>query len=374
MAIRVSEVLDLIESHAPAATAESWDNVGLLVGSPKTQTTGAVLSIDLTDEAIELAKRRGFKLIINHHPCLFPHGKGLSKLNDGPILQAARAGIAVVSIHTNFDRCALEVVDAVASGLGLEPKGRLFDGASDRSLLKLITFVPRSHLENVRTAVCEAGAGVIGLYDQCTFASEGMGTYRPSSGTRPFRGKVGRTERTPELKFETVFPAGLESQVLRALRESHPYEEVAFDLVPLRQVPPHKGLVRGLGYGFWGEFSHSGTSKTFSVLTKGVKRLFRVPGFWMSHPWPRQVRRVAFAAGKGTSVVESAIRQGCDLMITGEVGYHAVLSAARRGLAILELGHTQSECFFAPTVKSWIKNSGIRLVEMNSGGYQRIYK
>lgn len=361
---KISEIIQELERQAPSSTAEEWDNVGLLLGDPNWKTPGAVISVDLTAEALALAKKNKFRLIINHHPCIFPRTKGISRLTRGApeslsslMLEALRSGIAVAAYHTNFDQCALEVVDEVSKGLGLKPLGRLVEHPQG-SLLKLAVFVPESHLEVVRLAVCEAGAGHIGNYDYCTFGTAGVGSFRGSSETNPFFGKPNQLEKASEIRLETIFPRGLQKQVLQALFKAHPYEEMAFDLYPVEQGPAVSGVVKGLGYGFWGEFSQL---KPFSDVSKGVKRLFKSEGFWLTDPpGGRSIKRVAFVAGKGSSFLEAALQAKCDLFITGEAGYHVALNGARKGMAVLELGHTESERFFVSTVSSWLKKMKVQ--------------
>ncbi len=379
--MRVGEVVRLLESHAPSGTAEAWDNVGLLVGDPDWQTRGAIVAIDLSEDAIIAAEKRGYRLIINHHPCIFPKSKGLAKITAGSgksglIFEAIRRGIAVAAYHTNFDRCALEVAESISEGLGLEPKGRLLDKPQE-ALLKLAVFVPLSHAEQVRAAVSDAGAGHIGNYDSCTFSVQGQGTFRGSQGTNPFLGQPGQLESATEIRLETIIPRGLERSVVQAMLKAHPYEEVAYDLYPVEQSPSSVGLVKGLGYGFWGEFPQP---KPFSEVLRDVRRLFQVNGYLLTdcEPQPARrssrsyrssrktkgIRRVAFAAGKGASVVGAAASLGCDLMITGEAGYHEALAARSSSMRVLELGHTESERFFVKTVRKWLEQSGLKATEL----------
>jgi hypothetical protein len=276
-------------------------------------------------------------------------------------MECIRSNIAIAACHTNFDRCSLEVVERVAKGLGLTPKGRLMDPSEESPLLKLVVFVPQTHLDLVRQAVCEAGAGRIGNYDSCTFQTVGEGTFRGLEGTRPFIGHKGRSERVKEARLETVLPAGLKAPVLKALFAAHPYEEVAYDLYPTIQNPQFEGVVRGLGYGFWGEFPRS---KPFPELARRAKRLFKLDGYLLSGPgrgrFPKQMKRVAFAAGKGASFASHAQALGCDLFITGEAGYHTALDGARRGMVVMELGHTESEYFFPEVMGKWLSQMGLK--------------
>lgn len=358
--IALSQLLSALEKRVPSGASEKWDNVGLLAGDPRWRTRRAVVSIDLTEDAIRLARRSRAGLIVCHHPCIFPASRGWTRFVPSPgaqelVFECVRRRIAVAVFHTSFDRCALEVVETVSRGLGVVPRGRLHE-KPDGALLKLSVFVPVSHLEQVRRAVCDAGAGVIGDYDQCAFFVEGTGTFRGSAGTRPFLGKPGALEIVREARLETILPRGLQGGVLAALRRAHPYEEIAYDLYPVEQAPTPQGLVRGLGYGFWGEFPRP---KSFSELAQSVKRLFAVSEFWVSQPVPGRVKRIAFAAGKGADFIASAASSGCEVMITGEAGYHGMLDGARRGMAVVELGHRESERFFLRTMEGWLRAEGL---------------
>lgn len=367
--MKISEILGEIQNRAPSGTAESWDNVGLLAGDLDQSTRGAVVAIDLNRRAIEIARKKKFSLIVTHHPAIFPTHRGLSRVVreeqggvSSLVYEAIHSGISVVACHTNFDRCALEVVQAVAHGLGAEPEGRLLEKGGAGSLAKLSVFVPKTHAERVRMAVCEAGAGQIGKYDFCTFGTEGIGTFRGSADTRPFKGKPGRLEKAQEIRLETLVPRGLERQVVAALLKAHPYEEVAWDLFPVEQTPPGTGLIRGLGYGFWGDLRRP---KSFSEVAQDVKSLFKIIGFCVTEPVPKRIRRVAFVAGKGSSFIAAAKQAGCDLFITGEAGYHAALDGMSRGLGVMEIGHRESERFFVTTMMGWLSEAGIKAVDGN---------
>lgn len=356
----VGEIARELDALAPPSTAESWDNVGLLAGDPAWETAGAVVAIDLTEAAIDAAERLGYRLIINHHPCIFPKGRGLDRVTPSGgmrslIFRALERRIAVYSTHTNFDQCALEVVRDVSEALGAVAHGRLVDHPEE-SLLKLVTFVPTAQAEAVRVALTEAGAGHIGDYDACSFASTGEGTFRGNDRTRPFLGQPDVLERAGETRLETVLPRGLRGQVLAALVASHPYEEVAYDFYALEQRPPSRGIVRGLGYGFWGEF---GEPKPYAEFHKDVIRIFHIPGYLHTEPLPQYVKRFAFVAGKGAGFVEAAAALRCDVFLTGEAGYHVALSGAHRDMSVIELGHRESERFFLSTAAGWIRGMGL---------------
>lgn len=370
--MKVHKILSLIESHAPLGAAEPWDNVGLLLGDPDWNTGGVVLSIDLTPKAIQTAAAKGYHLILTHHPALFPKKGGLPRLVSSLpeslstlLLQAAQKKIAIASCHTNFDKCALEVIDKISKLLGITPLGRLLDFSSE-SLLKLVVFVPSTHLDAVRDSLCKAGAGQIGRYDSCTFSTPGVGTFRGGALTKPFIGKRGELEKVQEHRLETILPRSLQKPVLKALFESHPYEEVAFDFYPIEsdflRKNTSQGIHKGLGYGFWGDFSQA---KSFSEVLRGVRSQFETNGFRVTDPPPSRVKRVAFSAGQGAGFVKAATQAGCDLFITGEVGYHHALDGKRQGMGVLELGHRESERFFLSVSQNWLTQGGVKSVIVN---------
>jgi len=365
----IASVLQFLETKAPISCAESWDSVGLLVGNPNWETESAVVAIDLSEKALELALSSRSNLIITHHPCIFSKSKGLSRLIEGEesgtlsnlIFKCIENKIAVVSVHTNFDQCALEVNQQISKGLDINIQGRLFDD-SKNLLYKLVTFVPQTHADRVRTALSSAGAGNIGQYDFCSFSMTGEGRFRGEQGTKPFLGKPGQVEVVTEERIETVFPKSLQSIVIKALFDSHPYQELAYDLYEVKQSLSDLGQFKGLGYGFWGEFF---STKSFSEVAQHVKDLFGVEGILMSGTSPKKVKKVAFAPGKGASFISHALSLECDLFITGEVGYHNALEAARQRMITFELGHTHSEVFFPKVIQTWLTELGVKARYLN---------
>ncbi len=375
----IQEIIGRLNARAPLDTAEEWDNVGLLVGDPAKKTPGAVVSIDLTRQALDSASSLGFGLIVTHHPCIFPRSRGLSRVTAGGngmgslVYEAAAKGIAVYSTHTNFDQCALEVPQRICEALGAKPVGRLMEKGGRGALVKLVVYVPETHAEDVRQALCDAGAGQIGRYDQCSFGVRGEGTFRAGEGSNPTLGKHSELERVAEVRVETVIARGMERPVLKALKKAHPYEEVAYDLYPVEQGPTPVGLNSGLGYGFYADFPEP---YTFPVVAQHVKRVFQIEGFLVSEPLPPLIRRIGFVAGKGSSFVGAAAAVGCELFITGEAGYHSALEGSRAGVCVMELGHRESELYFLKTVAEWLVLEGCRVETVNVatqrlGGFEK---
>jgi len=381
----IENIVEFLEKKAPKESAESWDNVGLLIGSLEAQTSSIEIALDLTFEVLESAIQNKSQAIILHHPCIFPRNKGLSGLVKSNkkesisslIYRAIENNISIIACHTNFDQCSLEVTEKIATQLGCQPVGRLMESL-DSQLLKLVVFTPITHSQKIRESLWDAGAGQLGFYDQCQFTVSGQGSFRALDGAQPFLGKVGKAEFIEEDRLEFVFPKTLKNKIVSALYLAHPYEEIAFDLIEVKQKAPKNGLIKGLGYGFIGEFKES---IGFSELAKRVKSSFNIENFWFTgsliaekdsqgQDW--KVKRIAFSPGKGSSFISSAIQSRCDVYIMGEVGYHSSQEAARAGLSIIELGHRESEKFFLEVMKDWVKQMGLKAF-VNDTRIQKFY-
>lgn len=358
---KVSDLIYALENRMPTSCSESWDNVGLICGDPNSTLTGIVVGVDLTETLLDLAIKQKSNFIIIHHPAIFPKGRGISRLTLGKdndlntlLLRAFKKDICIYVAHTNFDRCALDGMIALAEDLGAEPHARVWESPKDGETLlkKLVTYIPTEHYEKVRDALYSVGCGHIGNYDSCGFSGVGVGNFRPLDGATPFIGKTGELEQVEEIRFETLVVQGMEDVAVQALRDSHPYEEVAFDLYPVEQNPAKLGLVWGLGYGFVADLKKP---ISYALFAKKVKAVFKTDTFLTNQYIPKQVKRIAFTPGKGSSFVRSVRGFKADVFITGEVGYHDSTSAARSEMNVIELGHRESELYFLKTLHLWFK-------------------
>jgi dinuclear metal center YbgI/SA1388 family protein len=330
----VAEFAAHLERFAPCATAAEWDNVGLLLGDPAAQVSRVLTCLTLTPDVAEEAVRAGAQLVVTHHPVLFRGAKKLTaNIPDGAVvLPLLRAGTAVYSPHTAFDNCAGGINDGLCARLGitnavaLRPK----DG---KKQCKLVAFVPDGDMEKVSAAVFGAGAGVIGNYEQCSFRLAGTGTFFPLAGANPVVGQVGRREETNEWRFEVVVPEPLVPAVVAALKRAHSYEEVAFDVYPL------KPLASG-GEGRIGELADP---TTLGALAERAKRELRAACVQLVGDSTRVVRTVALACGAAGEYLTDAIKRKADAFLTGEVRFHDALAARGANVGLILPGHYATE-------------------------------
>ncbi len=329
--MQLQSLLSILDSIAPTRLAEPWDNVGLLVGDPAQTVTRAMLAIDYTAAVADEAKRRQCDLILAYHPPLFKPLKRLPP--DSLIVDAVRRNVAIYSPHTALDVADGGTNDVLADALGLTDRRPLRLKESQSRQHKLATFVPRDALDRVAQALFDAGAGVIGNYTCCSFRTEGTGTFFGQEGTHPTVGQSGQLEQAPEIKLETVVPLSRLEQVLAALRNSHPYEEPAFDLLTLAAEPSAQGLGR------------IGTRPPIDRrdLIEGLKQALGLSHLLIAGPTEGPITRAACCAGSCGDLLDDALRQNAQLYLTGEMRHHDALRAAEAGMTVICTLHSNSE-------------------------------
>lgn len=318
----------------PPSLAEEWDNVGLQVGDPRAPLQKVLVCLDVSAEVLAAAKEAGNTAVLSHHPLIFRPLKSLTPKDETGelLLQAAQSGIAILSAHTNLDRAAGGLNDWLARRLGVEKAEPLMAGGG--KLLKLVVFVPEAHQQQVAEALFAGGAGSIGAYDRCSFRSDGTGTFRPGPESSPFIGAPGVDESVQEVRLETVVPQDRLSKVLNKMQKAHPYEEVAFDLVPLANQRSDVGL---------GRLGRLQQKTTLSGFAATVKKALGASSLRLVGDPEHKVAKVALCGGSGASLISEAVRRGADVLVTGDVKYHEAKAAQSQGLALIDAGHFATE-------------------------------
>jgi len=354
MAVSVGQVEQLIEKIAPLNWAEDWDNPGLLIGDSSGRVEKILLTLDATPEVVEEAVEKKADLIVAHHPLMFKPLKNLRTDNrSGQIpLAIFKNGISFYAAHTNLDQSVFSASLTFAKVLGLQKTDYLQVTAAEK-LMKIVTFVPEDSVEEVRLALAAEGVGA-GItpgehgdcYDQCFFQSVGQGMFRALDGAEPAVGSVGGLTRVTEIKLESVFEEKRLSRVLKALHKAHPYEEPAYDLIPLR----NSGRNRGYGViGYLpeamplGELWEAFLDRLQNSEPKYLPGEYDFSSVRLAGDPRQKIKKIAILNGSGGSFVPKALFNGADLYITGDIDYHGVLDSLQAGMAVGELGHFLSE-------------------------------
>jgi dinuclear metal center YbgI/SA1388 family protein len=332
--VKVKDIAALLEQVAPPSLQESYDNSGLLVGDPETEVSLILASLDCTEGVLDEAISKGCNMVLAHHPVIWGGLKRITgrTMTERVVRKAIKHDIALYACHTNLDKVIEGVNKKFAEKLGLKNLQILKPDKGD--LRKLVTFIPKDHAEAVRKAVCEAGAGMIGKYDYCTFELPGEGRFRAGEGTNPYIGEQGKVHIEPEIRMETIFPVYRQSAILKALFSSHPYEEVAYDIYPLQNEYQDQGL------GMMGELDQPLQPVAFLARVKQSMKTQSIR-YYNSDPG-RMISKVAICGGSGHFLLKDAISAGADAYITADVKYHEIMEADQ-SLLYADIGHYESE-------------------------------
>jgi dinuclear metal center YbgI/SA1388 family protein len=332
VSLRIAELLEYLDLRIPFAWAESWDAVGLLAGDPEAVVERVFVSLDPSPDALMGAIAAGAQVLLTHHPAFLDPLKRLAPApgSKGVPYDAVRAGIALVSCHTNLDR-APEGADALPLVLGTPVLAPLERGAQPVTLV--ITYAPSDATDRIRDAMAAAGAGRIGWYEGCAFTSGGTGTYVALAGADPGAGAWGDRTSADEVRVEMVCPRDRASAVAAAARAAHPYEE---PVVVTAEGTLSRGAAR------MGRLCQAPRDATVGSLAALVgNRLGVRTTVWGD--LERPVTRFAIAPGSGRSLVADAIAAGVEALVTGELRYHEARDASDAGLSVIEAGHDATE-------------------------------
>ncbi len=333
--ILIKDIIEELETVAPSAFQEEYDNSGLLTGDVNTEVTSALVCLDCTEEIIEEAIAKKCNLVIAHHPIIF---RGLKRLNgnnyvERTIIKAIRNDIAIYAIHTNLDNVLNNGVNTkIAEKIRLQNL-KILDSKSDK-LAKLITFVPTENAASVRETLFNAGAGKIENYDSCSFNTEGKGTFKGNENSKPFLGKRGELHTENETRIETVFPLHLKNKIISSLILAHPYEEVAYDIILLENNWSQ------VGSGMVGELKEEMQVNDFLKMLKKSINLNVIK----HTDYNKNIKKVAVCGGSGSFLLSKALKAGADVFITSDFKYHEFFDAEGK-IMICDVGHYESEQF-----------------------------
>jgi len=333
--MKIKDIAACIEEIAPLNYAEDFDNVGLLVGDFNNDVTGVLVTLDTLETVVDEAIENNCNLIVSFHPILF---SGLKKLNgknyvERAVIKAIKNNISIYAMHTALDNSIEGVNAKICKMLGLKNKKILIP--QKNTLKKLITYAPIAAAEKVRQALFKAGAGNVGNYDNCSFNTEGFGTFRGNENSNPFVGEKGKLHTENETLIGVVFEKHKERNVLSALFKSHPYEEVAYEIVSLENANQEIGL------GMIGDLADEKNEIDFLNF---LKNTMHAKGIRHSQLLGKPIKKVAVLGGSGSFAIAKALEAGADIYVTADLKYHDFYKAENK-LVIADIGHYESEQF-----------------------------
>jgi len=317
--IKIKDVAAYLESQAPRSYEEPYDNTGLLTGDPLTEVKGILVTVDCMEEVVDEAIRLNCNLIVTHHPIVF---KGLKKFTgsnyvERVVVKAIKNDIGIYAIHTNLDNVHNGVNRKICERIGLKN-------------LKIL-----SPKKGILSALHDAGAGQIGHYKNCSFRTEGIGSFMPDEASNPHIGKAHSQENVQEYRVEVIFPAHAESNVLSALKKAHPYEEIAYYVSALDNENQE------VGAGMVGELE---SPKEPLEFLKGLKVSMELEVIRHTKILNNPVKKVAVCGGSGSFLLDKAVQSGAQVFITADFKYHDFFDADGR-IIVADIGHYESEAF-----------------------------
>jgi dinuclear metal center YbgI/SA1388 family protein len=334
--MQVRDIINAIEEFAPTVYQEPYDNAGLQLGDVSASVRGVLLALDVTEALLDEAQQRDCNMIVAHHPLLFSGLKSITGSNyvERIVQKAIKHDIHIYAAHTNLDNVYNGVNAMIAEKLGLQDCSVL--APMPATLYKLYTYVPVPDADKVLNALFQAGAGSVGRYYECSFSTNGVGTFRPETGTNPTIGVPGGPrESVNEQKIEVIVPKHLQNKVLKALFSSHPYEEVAYELIALHNSNQQ------LGAGKIGLLPQPMSEQDF---LKHIKTNMHVECIRHTALLNKPVQKVAVCGGSGSFLLKDAIKAGADFFITADFKYHQFFDADGH-IVIADIGHYESEQF-----------------------------
>ncbi|HPS55945.1 MAG TPA: Nif3-like dinuclear metal center hexameric protein [Sedimentisphaerales bacterium] len=348
--MKVRDIANTIRNIVPLELALDWDNVGLLVGNGQKEVKNILLTIDISKDVIAEAKKLRTDMILSYHPVIWDGLKTVTAEGSGGIVYALiKSDIAVFSVHTAVDIMFGGVNDGLAEMVGITDAKPIGDFVSSPSQdnYKLVVFVPQKSLAAVTNAVFKAGAGAIGNYSNCGFASQGVGTFKPLKGSKPAIGERGKIEKVDEIRFEAIVPAEKVEGCIEAMRKAHPYEMPAYDCLKLYERVDKFGL---------GRIGKLGKPTQLTEIIKRIKKATGAKAFGFVGNEKRLVKTAAVCAGSCGKIINSVIAQNVDLYLTGEIKHHQALAAKEAGVSCICLSHTVSERFVLKKLAKELQN------------------
>ncbi len=352
----VTDIVRIIEELAPPGLAMPHDPIGLQSGSGQWEVERLMIALDADHRTIRQAADAGAGMLVSHHPLIY--GPLVSIDPESPVGRAVAHSlefkVAVYCAHTNLDAAKNGINNSLAALLGLAGRAVLADRTPER--FKIAVFVPENALGEVRTAAFEAGAGKIGAYTRCSFASSGIGTFMGSEDADPSAGSPGSFEEVSELRLEVIANSNVVDGVIDAIRGVHPYEEPAIDIYSLH------GLGTGEGVGIIGSLPEKAT---VGKLANTMIDLLGTGSVTVIGEENRKVQRVAICSGSGASLIGTASAGGAEAYLTGDMKYHDARQAEELDLPVIDFGHFAPERYgmkeFGNTLHTALEKTGAKI-------------
>jgi dinuclear metal center protein, YbgI/SA1388 family len=347
MEVFVRDIADRLENIAPLEYAESYDNVGLIVGSFHKKVKNVLITLDITEEVLDECLNKKCDLIISFHPIIFKPIQNITGKTsyERIIIRALKNDISIYVIHTNLDVVWEGTSSYISKLLQIHRKKVLFP--RKKTIKKLITYVPINFASKVRNALFKVGAGNISNYSHCSYNFDGFGSYMGNKETKPFYGKKEVFHMEKETCISVLFPGYKLNIIKNTLFKNHPYEEVAYEIYNIENINPY------IGIGFVGNITEKMNECDFLSF---IKKKMNLSCIRHSHFTGKEIKKIAMITGSGRFGIESALQEKCDVFISSDLKYHDFFKYEKK-IFIVDIGHYESEKFVKSLLKSLLEKN-----------------
>ena len=342
--MKVKDFTNYLEQLAPLTYQEEYDNSGLIIGDFNMEVQGVLITLDCNDKVLDEAINNKCNLVITHHPIIF---KGLKKINndsltDKLVIKAIKNNVAIYSIHTNLDNIVNGVNSEIAKRLKLKNCRVL--RSKNEYLRQLVFYCPKENTTDLIEKLCSVGAGAIGNYNNCSFKSSGVGTFKPLENSNPNKGVKGKLYSSKEDRVELVFLKDKQNKIIQTLQENHPYEEIAYQIYIL------DNKIKSIGSGLVGELDEPVDSILF---LKQLKKIMNLELIRHTHVNKDVIKKIALCGGSGSFLIDKAIYSNADIFITSDIKYHQFFDIDNK-IILADIGHYESEQFTKDLVYDYL--------------------
>lgn len=351
--MKTSELLNILNRHVPFSSAESWDNVGLLIGDNQQEISGILTALDCTMEVVNEAIEKNINTIIAHHPLIFKGVKNINEQGYGAIIRRLiQHNIQLIALHTNLDVYCYGVNAMLSQQIGLANTEIL--EPQQTNYFKVQVFIPEEDVETFKDKMNEKGFASEGDYEYCFFSTKGAGQFKPVANAQPHIGELDQIETVEEVKVEFMIQNHERTKAEYYINALHPYETPVYDFIPLT-----KTLERGLG--MIGELPEQTTLKSLAI---SIKEQLNIPSVRFTGNPNALVSKAAIIGGSGIGYEKFAHHKGADVFITGDIKHHDALDAETEGYNLIDINH-YSEYVMKDGLKSllkeWISNDELTI-------------
>ncbi len=340
MIVKIDDIAKFIEREFADIHKQSrWDNSGLQIYlGDEIKVSRLLLSLDITEDVIEEAIHTGCELILTHHPLFFPKISNID-INTAigrKIILAIKNNISILSYHTNIDVADDCINSCIAYKLSAKVINKPLTIEGEVERYKFSVSTPVNSSDEVFKAVTKANRSKVGNYNNVASLTKITGRFTPDERSNPTIGKALQPEEVEEIRLECIVDKRYMSDVIKAVKISHPYEEPVYDFIKLESGSSY-------GFGLIAQLDQNYSLKEFINLLKDKLHIKNISSNMIDlEPFSK----IAISSGSSASSWKECLKNGVKVLLTGDLKHHDAIDAREAGVCIIDITHQYSESIY----------------------------